>query len=244
MTASSEGLLDYDNRTGRPSGRVLRVLGRVVPGVARVRAQVDPYADTWRARNAQAVLRPGRRWIVLGDSMAQAVGASTVDGGWVGHLADLLGDLAPPNVVNLSATGARALDVVDQQLPVMAKLPPAPGPDAGPDLVTVMVGSNDLFAGRALRDALPDAFGRLVDGLPDGAVVTTLPQPATAADRANRHVEAAARRGRLWVVDMRTAGPQSWSGRLAPDFFHPNDAGYAAIAEAFEPVVRQALAES
>lgn len=239
-----DGLLLYANRTGRPSGRVLRVLGRVLPGVAKVRAQVAPYADTWHARNGEAITRPGRRWIVLGDSMAQAVGARTVDGGWVGHLAGLLGDDAPPNVVNLSATGARTLDVVEQQLPVMAGLPPAPGPDAGPDLVTVLIGSNDLFAGRDVRDALPDAFRRLVEALPDGSVVATLPQPATAAERANRHVEAAVRRGRLWMVDMRTAGPQSWSGRLAPDFFHPNDAGYAAIAEAFEPVVRQALAEN
>ena len=41
---------------------------------------------------------------------------------------------------------------------------------------------------------------------------------------------------------MRVAGPASWRGRLASDWFHPNDAGYAAIADAFEPAVRAALA--
>ncbi len=42
-------------------------------------------------------------------------------------------------------------------------------------------------------------------------------------------------------MDLRTDGPDSWRGRLAADFFHPNEAGYAAITDAFEPVVRDAL---
>lgn len=27
------------------------------------------------------------------------------------------------------------------------------------------------------------------------------------------------------MVDLRVTGPTSWRGRLAGDFFHPNDAG-------------------
>lgn len=232
---------DWDTRTGRTPGPAMRLLNTVVPGVRRVRAQVDPYAAAWRDHNARAVQEPRRRWVVLGDSMSQGVGASAHDAGWVGQLDRRLRadghDLA---VLNLSATGARTRDVLDRQLPVLESLPTQP--DGTPAaLVTVLVGSNDLFGGREARVALPSAMAELVDRLPAGSLVTTLPQPSAAADLANEHVVRAAARGRVVLVDLRETGPTSWRGRLAPDFFHPNDLGYAAMADALEPGVRAAL---
>jgi lysophospholipase L1-like esterase len=230
--------LTYDNRTGRGPGRVVRTLGLVLPGVRRVQRQVEPYADAWHARNRRSLAAPGPRWFVLGDSMSQAVGASAFDAGWVDQLARRLSpSVEVPRVVNLSATGARTPDLLEQQLPALASL--RPGRE---DLVTVLIGSNDLFAGRVFREALPDAFAHLVERLPAGSVVASLPQPRAAATAANRHLELAASTGRLRLVDLRTSGPSSWRGRVAEDRFHPNDAGYTAIADAFEPVVRQALA--
>ncbi|CAN5565271.1 hypothetical protein BH11ACT8_BH11ACT8_23600 [soil metagenome] len=226
----------YANRTGRGPGRIVRALGLVAPGVRRVRGQAEPYAEAWRARNLRALGQPGRRWFVLGDSMSQSVGATAYDAGWVDQLADRLSTTALLSVVNLSATGARVPDVVHQQVPWLGRI--GVGPD---DLVTVLVGSNDLFGGRAHSAMLPTAFGDLLDRIPPGTVVATLPQPRTAAELANAQIEAAAAAGRVRVVDMRTAGPSSWRGKLAGDWFHPNDDGYAAIADAFEPVVRQAL---
>jgi hypothetical protein len=41
-------------------------------------------------------------------------------------------------------------------------------------------------------------------------------------------------RGQLVVADLRAHGPRSWRGRLAADRFHPNDAGYAAMARVFD----------
>lgn len=243
MTDHPIAPLDYANRTGRAPGLGVRALGLVIPGVRRVQAQAEPYAAAWHAHNRAALGSPGRRWVVLGDSMSQSVGASAFDAGWVGQLAArLAADGDPLVVVNLSATGARTADVVDQQLPVLATLPPALGSDS-PDLVTVLVGSNDLFAGQAARRALPTAFAAMVQALPHRAVVATLPQPRAAARRANRHVERAGADGRLEVVDMRTEGPSSWRGRLASDWFHPNDAGYAELARAFLPHVRRVLHE-
>jgi lysophospholipase L1-like esterase len=173
--------------------------------------------------------------------MAQGVGASAWDAGWVDQLRVRLAHHGHPLVVvNLSATGARTADVVDQQLPVLRDLPPAVG-TAAPDLVTVLVGSNDLFAGGGHRERLPDEFARMVGALPRGSVVATLPQPRTAARRANRHVQDAAGRGHVVMVDMRADGPTSWRGRLARDFFHPNDAGYAELARAFEPYALRTL---
>ncbi len=227
----------YDNSTGRGPGRVVRTLGLVLPGVRRVQSQVAPYADAWQERNRRSLATPGPHWFVLGDSMSQAVGASRFDAGWVDQVARRLSPaLDVPPVVNLSATGARTPDLIAQQLPALDAL--GPGPD---DLVTVLVGSNDLFAGRVFRDGLPEAFADMVRLLPRGSVVASLPQPRAAATEANRHLEVAAAQGQLRLVDMRASGPSSWRGRVAEDRFHPNDAGYSAIADAFEPAVRDAM---
>lgn len=233
--------LGYENRTGRGRGVLTRALGRVLPGVRHVNDQVEPYARAWTAHNTAALSTPGRRWVVLGDSMSQGVGASAWNAGWVDQLGAQLEEQGHPLVVvNLSATGARTPDLLEQQLPVLQALPPAVGTDE-PDLVTVLIGSNDLFAGGAARRGLPDAFAAMVAALPRGAVVATLPQPRQAARLANRHLEDAVARGDLTIVDLRTEGPTSWRGKLASDFFHPNDAGYAEMAAPFLPVVLRAL---
>lgn len=242
MTEQPSASMDYDNRTGRGRGVVLRTLSRVHPGIRAVQGQVEPYADAWHESNRRAVARPGRRWVVLGDSMSQGVGASAWDAGWVDQLAATLADRGHPLVVvNLSATGARVPDVAEQQLAALAALPPATGTDR-PDLVTVLIGSNDLFAGGEHRGGLPRAFAHLVERVPRGAVVATLPQPRSAARAANAHIERATARGDLRMVDLRTDGPDTWRGRLAADWFHPNDAGYAQIARAFLPRALEALA--
>ncbi|MBO1754817.1 SGNH/GDSL hydrolase family protein [Allobranchiibius sp. CTAmp26] len=230
--------LGYDNRTGRRPGRVVRTMSALVPGVRRVWRQAAPYADAWHGRNLETIDRPGRRWIVLGDSMSQGIGASSYDAGWVGQLAArVAADGYDLQIVNLSATGACVADVLAQQLPALERLGVRPD-----DLVTVMVGSNDLFGGRARRAGLPGAYARMVDAVPAGSLVATLPQPSGPARAANVFVEAADASGRIVMVDLRVTGPSSWRGRLAADYFHPNDAGYAAIAEAFEPTVRRVLA--
>lgn len=230
--------LDYDNRTGRAPGRLVRAAGAVLPGVGRVWERVEPYADAWHAHNLAVLPQAGRRWFVLGDSMSQGVGASSHDAGWVGQLSRRLARTGQGlRVVNLSATGARAGDVVSQQLPVLERI----GPRAG-DAVTVLVGSNDLYGGRAARRRLPPAFAELVDRVPAGTVVATLPRSGRVATLANGHVERAAAAGRVVMLDLRVLEPQTWRGRLATDAFHPNDQGYAAIADAFEPTLRRLLA--
>ena len=109
-----------------------------------------------------------------------------------------------------------------------------------PDLVSLLIGSNDLLS-RTHRDQLPEVFGELLRQLPDGAVVATLPQPRRAARAANAEIAAAQLPRRLIVVDMSVRGPKSWRGKLAADHFHPNEAGYEAIAEAFTDPILTAL---
>jgi lysophospholipase L1-like esterase len=231
--------LDYANLTGRPAGPFVTAMARVVRGVGAVQAQVVPYARAWHAANVVALARTGPRWVVLGDSMSLGVGASRFDAGWVNQVRDrLAGDGVEYQIVNLSASGARVADVLDQQLPALRSLPARTDADPRPDLVTVLVGSNDLFRKR-FRQELPATYRRLLGVLPAGAVVATLPNPRGAALAVNRSISRAEAEGAVTVVDLRSGGGglRSWRGKLAQDHFHPNDAGYADLAGAFYRVL-------
>jgi lysophospholipase L1-like esterase len=231
--------LGYANLTGRPPGGFVTALGRVLPGIAAVQRQVRPYADAWWRANQAALADSGRRWVVLGDSMSQGIGADTPFGGWVSQLQARLADQdIHLDVVNLSASGALVSDVLHQQLPVWRDLTSRPD-GSEPDIVTVLVGSNDLM-NRRHRDELPGAFATLLQALPAGAIVATLPQPRRAAIAVNQQIEAVRVERELRVLDMRAGGPPSWRGRLAADHFHPNEDGYRAIADAFFPLVLDA----
>lgn len=63
----------------------LAVLERIMPGVARVRAQVAPFAAAWHQANEQALRDTGPMWIALGDSMSQGIGAHDVDTARIGN---------------------------------------------------------------------------------------------------------------------------------------------------------------
>lgn len=221
----------YSNLPSRPSGRVIRALGAVLPGIRRTQDQVVPYAEAWARHNAAAVLGDEPLWIVLGDSMAQGIGASAFDRGWPGALADLLPRRY--RMVNLSAYGARTRDVLDRQWPAALELGPAA-------LVTCVIGSNDVVW-RKHRAGLVPAFTELVEVLPPDTVVSNLPNPSEAAAEVDRILRTRGAERGLRLADIRRH-PISWRGKLAPDFFHPNDAGYRAMAEVIAPAARDAVA--
>ena len=222
---------DYDNTSARAPGAFMRALSTLLPGVAAVRDQTEPYAAAWRRANDDALAADGPLWVAIGDSMTQGIGASAPERGWVGQLAEhLAGSGRPHRVVNLSVTGARVQDAVDHQLPALRDLV-AMG--QVPALVTVVIGSNDVVSPR-LRAGLTERFATLLDGLPDGVVVANLPNPHREARRVEALLRQRERAGRLVVADMRAHGPRSWRGKLAADLFHPNDLGYAAMARVFD----------
>ena len=174
--------------------------------------------------------------MALGDSLTQGIGAPAHDRGWVGQARDALAadglDLA---VLNLGVSGATTADVLERQLPVLDELPTHP-PVA---LVTLMVGSNDLMR-PAQRKLLPTRFADILQALPRGAVVTTMPNPSPVARRMNDTLfEVAGRRG-LVIGELRDPRTSSWRGKLAADHFHPNEVGYAAIADVLRAVLMSA----
>lgn len=212
----------YSNLSDRPRGRLLSVAGRLLPGIDRVQGDVVPFAQAWQRNNTAAAELDGPLWVVLGDSLCQGIGASEPMRGWVG-LANrrLAVEGHEFRLLNLAVSGATTVDLIERQLPVLAALDPA--------LVTVMIGSNDLRR-PSLRRGLPERFEQILHRVPAGSVVTTLPNPSTIARRVNRRIESTAAARDLVVVQMRDPRTASWRGRLAEDRFHPNDAGYAAIA--------------
>ena len=73
-------------------------------------------------------------------------------------------------------------------------------------------------------------------------MVSNLPNPHREARVVDALLRERAAAGRVVLVDMRREGPRSWWGRLASDRFHPNDLGYAAMADVVErSVVRARL---
>jgi lysophospholipase L1-like esterase len=213
---------------------LLSVAGRAVPGIARVHAQVRPFAAAWLAANAEAQRGEGPLWVALGDSMSQGIGARDISGGWVGQLhARLTAEGHRIRLVNLSVTGARVRDVVDQQLPQLHAL-------GRPALITVLAGANDMFP-RGRRAAAVGQFAALLDQLPAGrSVIAALPRRNAHALSINALIDSAATRGKVRIADLRPMTVRSLIGTRAEDHFHPNERGYARITEAFGQAIDRA----
>ncbi|HUG83480.1 MAG TPA: SGNH/GDSL hydrolase family protein [Euzebya sp.] len=219
-------------------------VGRFRAGATLTRGQVDPYRRVWLATNADALRggpADGPLWVVLGDSAAQGVGASDPSHGWVGQVRRRLEarDGHPWRVVNLSVSGARAHDVLDEQLPALRRL------RQPIDLVVCAIGGNDMY--RSTSRQIRDRFTRLVRSLPvpgelgagQRTILTTLPQGLARrrAGVANTIVRTLAPARGIEVADLwATTGPP-WQGKYAEDHFHPNDVGYGHWADAISPVV-------
>ena len=221
---------------------MLSTLSTLVPAVRAVQEQVQPYAVWWESQNRAAVSRSEPLWVALGDSMTQGIGASTPDRGWVGQLDGRLTRRGwEHRLVNLGVNGARVEDVLDRQLPTLEALTADARPaDSRPAaLVTVVIGSNDVVVSKHRR-GLVGRFTELLDRLPDGALVSNLPNPHREARTVDAMLRERADAGRLVLVDMRRDGPRSWRGRLASDKFHPNDRGYAEMATVVERAVDRA----
>ena len=67
--------------------------------------------------------------------------------------------------------------------------------------------------------------------------MTTLPNPSRVAGAANRAITRGAAERGLVVAELRDRRTTSWRGKLAADHFHPNERGYAAIADVLGDVV-------
>jgi acyl-CoA thioesterase-1 len=190
-------------------------------------AQVEAYALDWQRANELALAAGGPLWLVLGDSAAQGVGASSHERGWVGQVRERLvaADPRPWRVLNLSRSGARTRDVVEVQWPRAQEL------GVAPELVTAVVGGNDATGTREAQwRSDVDALCAVL--LPDAVVATVARgvfERRTA--RVNEHLRRRAAERGLRVADVWAHTGPPYRGLYA-DGFHPNDAGYRQWADA------------
>jgi lysophospholipase L1-like esterase len=220
------GSFAFSNLSSRAPSRFLRVASRLLAGVGTVEHQVAPYAASWHERNITALGSAGPLWVVLGDSISQGVGASSVEQGWVPQAWRILaGQGLHYRVVNLSISGATTTDVIEREIPAMNGLA------AVPALVTVFIGSNDILH-HDLRVNLAVHYQALIAALPAGSLIAVTRQARGALADINQTVAAAAAAGAVQAVPVRFA-----RGKRAQDHFHPNDEGYALIAADFAAAI-------
>lgn len=185
---------------------------------------------------------PWRRYVAVGDSLTEGLrDASRMPTGryrgWADRLAMLLALTAPATdpvaYANVAVRSRRVADAVAVQLPAATRL--------GADLVTVLIGANDLVGVRAdpgrLAAALDTAVARVRDAGADVMVITPfLPRrPASRwfearfAAFADRLRVIAQERGAM-LLDVRTldelVDPSVW----AEDRVHLNSAGHRVLA--------------
>lgn len=206
-------------------------------GVATARGQVRAFADFWQENNQRALAASGPLWVVLGDSTAQGIGASSPLHGYVGQVH---GELVrrsgrPWRVVNLSRSGAAASDVLTRQVPRIAELP------VRPELVTCGVGGNDILATPPRQ--LHRTLRTLITALPSCAVMLDLPLPVGLywgvgrictpyVARVNHTIHVTATASGTPVAEYSRHYTPPWAGKFAADRFHPSDLGYTHMAQA------------
>lgn len=141
----------------------LVVSARVV-NVVRLRTGVVGTRRYWSIPRGPA---GGLLYVALGDSSAQGIGASRPDRGYVGLVAERVRARTGKDVqvINLSVSGARIDDLLEDQLPLLANLEA--------DLVTVTIGGNDVHTYHTGTFAAQ--VDRLTAALPPGTFIADVP---------------------------------------------------------------------
>ncbi|MWB99748.1 SGNH/GDSL hydrolase family protein [Agromyces seonyuensis] len=213
----------------------------------RLSDAIPVHSAYWRARRKGG---GDLRYVAIGDSAAQGIGASRPANGYVGFLVRDLSRATGRSfrVDNLAISGATVGIALERELPVLEQILASEQP---PDLVTVAIGANDLADWDAARfdREIRELFARL----PGHALVADLPSfyflPEQRDVRlANRLLRAAAAERGLEVVPLhRMTDRQGLFGvvtQFAGDLFHPNDRGYRIWAAAFLPAALDRLREA
>lgn len=191
------------------------------------------------------------RYLALGDSYTICTGASDESRAWPSIIAERLmektGEQA--ELTNPAVNGFTTGDLIVRELHLVREL--------NPELVTVLIGVNDLVQGRTLAqyDTALSTIYDAVDGRKVFAI--SIPSwhfvPAATSFGGSDHVERLTRSFNEIAHERAVAhgfgwidiGPSSRSGIgsrgwIASDELHPGDAQYAAWAE----VIWSALAEA
>jgi lysophospholipase L1-like esterase len=175
-----------------------------------------------------------RRFAVLGDSLAEGVGDSTLGYLTLSWADRVAAELAVPHYVNLGERHLTAPQVVEKQLPRAIEWQP--------DLVAVIAGGNDLFVPEPDLDATAFAMDELyasLRGTGADVIAFTLMDPSALLGNSvfgrriaqlNELIREAATRHGVLVADL--AGKHYANDRsiYSSDLMHANMRGHAVIA--------------
>jgi acyl-CoA thioesterase-1 len=220
-------------RMGEAERASTRPFQRWVDGIAYVDIQARTYADFWTRQNAEVLTADGPLWVVLGDSTAQGLGASSPLHGYVGQVLNALRRTGRPwRVLNLSRSGAQTRHVLEDQLPLIDGLEP--------ELVTCGIGNNDILATPPRR--FRAHLRQVIERLPTSSVMMDLTVPdrfwriggvcSPYVTGINQFINTTATGRGLPVAEVSRHARPPWRGMLAPDSFHPNNLGYRRHADA------------
>jgi acyl-CoA thioesterase-1 len=192
------------------------------------------------------------KYAALGDSTGAGVGAR--DGGYVARLFRRIQQTRPESrLTNLCISGATTSDVLRAQVNHAIV--------AGPNLVTLGIGINDIGHG-----VTPDEFGKNYDEIlarlrnetKAAIVVTNIPDISTAPRipqivrdeylrlivEFNRRLEEIAVRHGVTLFDVYTITHEQLPGHreyFSDDGFHPSDEGYELWAEKMWPAIASTI---
>ena len=192
------------------------------------------------------------RYVALGDSTGVGIGAR--NGGYVGRIFKNIEKVRTEStLINLCVSGATSADVLNRQL--------ERGVAAGPNLVTLGIGINDIGHGLELEEFAENydaILKRLKEGTKATIVVSNLPDissapriPPTMRNEYqarivlfNRKIEEIANHHEVVVFDVFSITHEQLAEHpeyFSADGFHPSDKGYELWASEMWPTVEETI---
>lgn len=206
-----------------------------------LQGSIAGYKKFWLHHNLQVVSGQHVRYVALGDSTAQGIGATSPFRSYVGLTARALAQKykQPVQTTNLSVSGARLQDLIDVQLPQLAKLK-----INKQTVVTVGIGANDV--GNFNEAKFSQQMDTLMLNLPPQTVISDVPYFGGGRRRslepnvikANVIIHRLARKHNLRVAPLHQA-TKAHHGIFysSADLFHPSNIGYQNWFKAYWQVL-------
>lgn len=192
--------------------------------------QLARYQTYWSRQNDKSASANSVQYIALGDSTAQAIGASHPSKGYVGIISTELEKKydRPVQTINLSKSGAKVKDVLITQLPDLERR----GYDKDTK-ITIEIGANDMIKFNAVEFEIQ--VDELMERLPAQTVISDIPyfgesrfkskQPNV--DKANEIMYRQAAKHNRVLVPLHAKMKQNGGIKtFAPDWFHPSNTAY------------------
>lgn len=230
MTKDKNDLMNL--RVNKP-GPGISILSMFLSGVKEVSSQIEPYTNWWNAQNKQTFdSQKENLLVVMGDSAALSVGASSPQNGYVNIVRESLEKQTMQSwgVINFAMSGAKVSNALEEYLPALESLP-------DPDSLICCIGSNDIFWSISVSE-FHDELREMISLLPKNSVIGTLAGLSPRSAVANTIIKKASKKRDLHVLNP-WGKPGSGLNKVAGDKFHPNDKGHELIAEAFLEILLQ-----